>query len=96
MKVLISRLNQTGIVVHFILLREIFLVEANVHMFDIPGFSFIHKIRKSLSQGGVAMYISNDFNFSDIPDLNKHIEVDFDCKSAEIKAKNGRQSLIIS
>ena len=96
LKDLISRLNQTGIVVLFILLCETFLVEANAHMFDIPGFSFIHKSRKSLSRGGVAMYISNDFNFTLRPDLSKHIEGEFECISAEIKAKNGRQNLIIS
>ena len=45
---ILSWLKEQGIVVHFILLCETFLNENNAHMFQIPGYSFIHNSRKNV------------------------------------------------
>ena len=55
LKDMIVRLNDNKIKVDFILLCETFLVDANADKFSIPGYNFVHKSRKSLSRGGVAM-----------------------------------------
>ena len=54
LKVMVGRLNNTGIKVHFILLCETFLMENNARLYNFPGYSFIHKCRNTLSKGGVA------------------------------------------
>ena len=96
LKVMVGRLNNTGIKVHFILLCETFLMENNAHLYNIPGYSFIHKCRNTLSKGGVAMYILNEFNFREIPDLVTNIEGEFECICAEIEVKQDKRNLIIA
>ena len=53
----------------FVLLCETFLINSNANLFPIPGYSFIHMNRTTLSKGGVAMYIHNDFNYKERLDL---------------------------
>jgi hypothetical protein len=67
---MISTLKDSGITVHFILFCETFLVANN---------AFVHNSRKSMSRGGVAMYISNNFSFIERPDLGINHEEEFDC-----------------
>ncbi len=96
LKSLICELKNIGINVHFILLCETFLTDNNSDMYPILGYSFMHKSRRTMTKGGVAMYISNEFNFKERPDLCINIEGEFESIAAEIKSKNGTQNLIIS
>ena len=78
-----------GVDIHFILLCETFLITENA------GYKFIHQSRTTISRGGVAMYISDDFNFKDLiyvlmlKAILNHI-------TAEIETKQGKHNLIIS
>ncbi len=69
---IIDEVKGNGITIHFILLCETFLTEANSAMFPIPGYCFVHCSRSSLTRGGVAMYIHDSFNFSVREDLSQY------------------------
>ncbi len=56
-------------------------------MYDIPGYTFIHNSRKSLSRGGVAMYILDNLSFIERVDLSEFDEGKFECIFVEIKGK---------
>ena len=49
-----------------------------------------------LSRGGVAIYLLDDFNYRERPDLCINIEGHFESITVEIDAKQGRHNLIIS
>ena len=55
LKNLIHELRNSNIKVHFILLCETFLVEANAELFPLPGYSFVHNYQKSITKGGIAL-----------------------------------------
>ena len=55
LKNLIHELRNSNIKVHFILLCETFLVEANAELFPLPGYSFVHNCRKSMAKCGIAL-----------------------------------------
>jgi len=42
--------------------------------FNTPWFSFVHNCQKSGTNSGVAMYISEEFEFKQSPDLRINIE----------------------
>ena len=96
LKHMISRLKDAGITVHFIMLCDTFWFDANADRFNIPGYCFVHKSRKSISRGGVALYISTEFHLKLRPDLCINIEGEFECTAAEIEAKRGKRNLIIA
>ena len=52
-------LKEQGIRIHFILLCETFLSNANAHLFPIAGYKFVHKIRSQLTRGGVELTTLN-------------------------------------
>ncbi len=95
LKNIISQLKQNGITIHFILLCETFLNDVNCNMYQIPGYSFMHNSRKSLSKGGVAMYILDTLSFVERPDLSTFIEGQFECIFTEIKGRSGNKSIIV-
>ena len=67
-------LKEPGITIHFILLCETFLNNANARMFPIAGYNFVHKSRSQLTRGGVAIYILDGFNYSERLDLCINVE----------------------
>ena len=75
---LIHELRNSNIKVHFILLCETFLTEANAELFPLPGYNFSHKCRKSRAKGGIALYISDEFTFIERSDLSINIEGEFE------------------
>ncbi len=95
LKNLVSTLGDNGIKIHVIMLCETFLVDTNCHMYQIPGYTFLHNSRKSLSRGGVAMYILDELSFSERFDLNDFQEGVFECIFAEIRGKSGNRNTII-
>lgn len=95
LKNILYELNNRNIVVHFILLCETFLVETNADLFQIPGYTFIHKCRRSISRGGVAMYIANDISFVERPELCINVEGQFESLFIEVKGKTGEKDLIV-
>ena len=87
LKNLIHELRNSNIKVHFILLCETFLTEANAELFPLPGYSFSHNCRKSRAKGGIALYISDEFTFIERSDLSINIEGEFESIIIEIKNK---------
>ena len=67
-------LKEQGITIHFILLCETFLSNANAHLFPIAGNNFVHKSRSQLTRGGVAIYILDGFNYTERLDLCINVE----------------------
>ena len=96
LKDMVVRLNDNKIKVDFILLCETFLVDANADKFSIPGYNFVHKSRKSLSKGGVAMYIADKYTFVERQDLCINVEGEYESIAVELNSQNGGRNLIIS
>ncbi len=95
LKNIVSVLGESGITIHFILLCETFLTDINCLMYDIPGYVFIHNSRKSLSRGGVAMYILDNLSFVERTDLSEFHEGEFESIFAEIKGKSHEKNVIV-
>ena len=94
LKTMLTRLNDISMPIHFILLCETFLTENNAHMFNIPGFNFICKNRKSNSCGGVAIYIKEGIKFIIRSDLEVHVDGEFE--SLVIEATSNGKSVIVA
>ena len=67
-----------GITVDFILLCETFLNHVNSEMFPLPGYQFVYKNKSRGKGGGVAMYISNKFQFRVRDDLTIEYDMEFE------------------
>ena len=93
---MVTQLKDNGIIVHFVLLCETFLFDENANKFPIPGYNFVHASRTNLSRCGVAIYLLDDFNHRERPDLYKNIEGHFESITVEIDVKQGRHNLIIA
>jgi hypothetical protein len=96
LKDMIVRLNDNKVKVDFVLLCETFLVDANANKFLMPGYNFVHKSRKSLSRGGVAMYIADKYTFVERQDLCINVEGEYESIAVEINAQNGGKNLLLS
>ena len=84
LRLLLTRLNQHNIDLHFVLLCETFLRDSNSSLFNISGYTFVYTNRKSLSRGGVALCIRNDLKFKNRPDIEINIEGEFKSIFVEI------------
>ena len=93
LNLLLTQLNQHKIDLHFILLCETFLRDSNSSLFNIPGYAFVYKNRKSLSRGGVALYIRNDLKFKIRPDIEINVEGEFESIVVEI-IRNSTNTLV--
>ena len=82
--VLLLRLKQKNINLHFILLCETFLRDNNSSLFNIPGYAFLSQNRKTKSRGGVALYIRNDMKYKRRTDIELNVEGEFESIFAEI------------
>jgi hypothetical protein len=82
--------------VDFVLLCETFLVDANADTLLIPGYNFVHNSCKSLSRGGVAIYIADKYTFVERQDLCINVEGEYESIAVEINAQNGGKNLILS
>ena len=81
---------------HVVLVCEIFLFDENANKFPIPVYNVVHASQTNLSRCGVAIYLLDDFNYRERPDLCINIEGHFESITVEIDAKQGRHNLIIS
>jgi len=75
---LLSLLKQNNINLHFILLCETFLKDSNSSLYNIPGYTLECKNRKSLSRGGVAIYIKNGIKYNRCDEIGINIEGEFE------------------
>ena len=89
-------LKEQGITIHFILLCETFLSNANAHLFPIAGYNFVHKSRSQLTRGGVAIYILDGFNYTERLDLCINVEGEFESIAVEIKPKHNKPHIIVT
>ena len=88
LKNILSRLRDVNIKVHFILLCETFLNEYNKSMCDLPGYKLVPESRKQMTKGGVALYISDEFDFKQRHDISATYEGEFETVFVEIVDKN--------
>ncbi len=92
LKEMLCSLKDQGVIVHFILLCETFLTDANAGMYDISGYSFVCHNRKSLTRGGVAIYILNELNYKVRNDLCLNVEGEFESIAVEVESKRHDKS----
>ena len=92
----IEILREDKVNIDFILLCETFLTNANADKFPIPGYNFVHKSRSSLSKGGVAMYISDQYNFIERHDLCINVEGEYESVIVEIEPRHGTKKILVS
>ena len=57
LRTMIANLEDIGIIIHFIMLCETFLMDSNKDMLPLPGYQFICNNRVHARGGGVALYI---------------------------------------
>ncbi len=93
LRTLLSDLHDSGIHINFILLCETFLTGNNASMFPLPGYHFICKNRNHGRGGGVAMYISENFDFKLRDDLMIYQDQEFESIFAEVTLNE--QKLIV-
>lgn len=98
LKSLILHLENNNMKLDFILICETFLDGKQVHLnyenlFNIPGYSFIHKSRTSKTKGGVAIYVHKSYKFELISNVAVHQEGEFE--SLVIKVKNKHNQAIV-
>lgn len=91
--VLLSKLRDLNIKIHFILLCETFLNDLNASRFNIPGYTFLYRNRTHQRQGGVAMYIDNSYPCKELTDFTCYVEGEFETLFVEINDKD--QKLIV-
>jgi exonuclease III len=63
----------------------------NSKLYDIPGYTFIHKSRENTSSGGVAAYVSDRLNWQRREDLEGE---NIECIFIEITNKNTKSFLV--
>ena len=88
LKTLVIRLSMVGIQVDFILLCETFFTDLNVAQYKIPGYKLVPVNRKTITKGGVAIYIKQDFVYKERDDLSDYHEGEFEAAFVEIKDMN--------
>lgn len=70
LKLLLQNLNESNVVIDAILLCETFLQESNCRLFQLKGYKFFELHRGSMKQGGVGIYISEDYQYKLRGDLS--------------------------
>ena len=91
---IINRLRDVDVKIDVIMLCETFLTDIIAPLYDkLPGYKLICKNRKQKTKGGVALYISDAFTYSDIQNIGVHEEGEFESVFAEIK-RNDQIALV--
>ncbi len=78
LKSLICNLVESNIDLDFILLCETFLLEANAHLYKLPGFNLLYKCRNEMPRGGVAIYVKENLKYKLREDLSLFCEGEFE------------------
>jgi len=86
LRTMLAHFCDGGIKIHFVLLCETFLNDINVSKCRVNGYNLVTKNRQSNSRGGVAIYISESFNFITRDDLSLNIDGEFESVIVEIKS----------
>ena len=93
---MLSILKDNNVTMHFVLLCETFLTNNNADLFAIPGYNFVHMSRTKLSRGGVAMYISNKYNYAERIFLCINVEGEFESIAIEVDTGQKASNLIVA
>ena len=93
-KMKLAELDDEGFNFDFILLCETFLSDKNYKLFNIDGYSKIEKHRKTMQHGGVALFISNSYQFKVREDLSIFNEGQFESIFIEV-SMNNEKSIIV-
>ena len=88
LEIMLTRLNKLNIHLDFILLCETYLNEHNQNVYNIAGYRLISHNRKANRGGGVAIFIKNSIIFKHRPDLEYHIENEFESIFIEAQIEN--------
>lgn len=90
---LLSKLHDIDLKINFVMLCETFLNDVNFDKFPIPGFQFVQTNRTNRKGGGVGIYIRDELQFIQRPDLALNIESEFE--SIFVEVTNLPQKLIV-
>ena len=86
----ITQLIKNNVNVNVIALQEIWNLPYP-ELVNIPGFEFIHSMRKNSQGGGVAFYIKQGIPFKIVKNLSIFIEREFECLTIEATINNTEQ-----
>ena len=89
-------LKNNEIIVHFVLLCEIFFNSLISHRYQIPGYKFTCVNRTSQTRGGDAMYIANSCTYKERNDLCINIVGQFESIAVEISDKLHKQNTVVA
>ncbi len=92
---LLAVLKENDIHIDFIMLCETFLNNDITHFYNLPGYNLVSLNRVKLSRGGVALYISTDFNYKLRTDLGINVEGQFESIFIEAKSKKYNETVIV-
>ncbi len=88
LKNILQNLKNAKLEIDLVLICETFLTDATKDSCKIPGYTLEEKHRKSLTKGGVAVYINNRLDYSIRDDLSVFNEGQFESIFVEIKGKD--------
>ena len=88
LKILLEHLRETNIEIHFILLCETFLKNENAGHYDIEGYNMVCRNREIRSRGGVAIYVKNHFNFTEIDCVALNWDAEFESIFIQVNLPN--------
>lgn len=87
LKHIIFTLHKQNIIVHFIMLCETFLNDANEHLCKLDGYNLICKNRKNGSRGGVAIFANTSIPYKIRDDLALNVDNEFESLFIECQYK---------
>jgi len=93
LRALVADVRDAGHHIDFILICETFLTDLNCSMYYLPEYQFICNNRKRGRGGGVAMYITDEYQYKIREDLTINHDIEFETIFAEIR--NGKDTLVI-
>ncbi len=68
-------------------ITETWLTDHNTHLYQLEGYHSYHVTRQRRSQGGVSLFVSNEFHFVPLSDLS-FINEDIEINSIKITSKS--------
>ena len=88
LNIMLSQLLDVHVKLDVILLCETFINDHNAELFNIPGYTFIHRNRSTMVRGGVAIYIRDSIRFKLRDDITIFREGEFESLFIDITDKH--------
>jgi len=95
LKELLATLYEHNINIDFIMLCETFLNDNITQFYNIPGYNLVTHNRTKQLRGGVAIYVSTNYNYNIRTDLAINVEGQFESVFIEAKSNKYNETVIV-